>query len=817
MDCETETRIVTNDRPLAFFLLLSALEFFVAGFGILFIDPDPKNAFLFGFSLPRLILFLFAIFFIFGFVWLSRLSWQGRFPPLLASILQGQGISWCNIWFLLFLIGLLILMIPASTFGFFGDYFERVRPLLAVISLIPFQLSLRWVYKKITWPDNKMLSNILIMFGILVTLCVFIFITKFGITPEPYFWNVAGMPITTVQFLLVLISAFLILGLLVFLRQKFSISDLVFDGALVILLYLAAAYFWGQTPMLKHFNSLRPVPPHYEPYPYYDAELYDTGSLSILMGYGINFGNYIDKPLYMVFLAFLHRLAAFDYTLLTELHAYAMALAIPALYLFGRTYHSRYFGLLIAMLIMIQQRNAIIASHVIASVNPRLLLTEVPTLLGMIAFTWLAFLWLSKLRSHLWLAFLAGSILGAVSLVRLNVIGMLPTIILFSLVVFWNSKRVWSKQVFGFILGFILLLGPWIVTGRGVNGDSYFLQKFQDVIKSRYSAETTSTQSLEPLQASGKNDSNPARKGLAALSREPINNSEGFLDYQEFPGFVVNHTLHNIVTSFLSLPDSFSVVDQEINFLAERPYWDESKVMSWTGSFPASQLLFMTINVIVISIGLAWSWKRWRWAGLVPLLTFLIYCATLGFARVSGSRYIVPINWVVFFYFGIGFVSILGHLPTQATGIIQTTVGGLGVNRAEQSGFLSWSRVVILVVIFCFALATLVPIAQAPILFNLGPKCIRDYSIPPPLADDFPTGLQFFQGQALYPRVQKNISSFTFLSCGVRIPVRYVGSDVFVKDNDKTVIGYDQSTPNNPEIIFIFDEDLLPQVLWSND
>jgi hypothetical protein len=43
---------------------------------------------------------------------------------------------------------------------------------------------------------------------------------------------------------------------------------------------------------------------------------------------------------------------------------------------------------------------------------------------------------------------------------------------------------------------------------------------------------------------------------------------------------------------------------------------------------------------------------------LAPLLISVAYMLALGLARTSGGRYIVPVDWVTYFYFGLGLVQV---------------------------------------------------------------------------------------------------------------------------------------------------------------
>jgi hypothetical protein len=82
--------------------------------------------------------------------------------------------------------------------------------------------------------------------------------------------------------------------------------------------------------MIKHFNALRPAPPAFQYFPYSDARIHDMGAISILEGYGIFFGQYTDKPLYMTALSMLHRVTGYDYNKLSLFHLIAWVLFFHA-------------------------------------------------------------------------------------------------------------------------------------------------------------------------------------------------------------------------------------------------------------------------------------------------------------------------------------------------------------------------------------------------------------------------------------------------------------------------------------------------------
>ena len=63
-------------------------------------------------------------------------------------------------------------------------------------------------------------------------------------------------------------------------------------------------------------------------------------------------------------------------------------------------------------------------------------------------------------------------------------------------------------------------------------------------------------------------------------------------------------------------------------------------------------------NLAVLAVGLGTAWDRWRWAGWLPLIAGVGYHVASGLARTSGGRYLIPADWVGYFYFALGLLQI---------------------------------------------------------------------------------------------------------------------------------------------------------------
>jgi len=222
------------------------------------------------------------------------------------------------------------------------------------------------------------------------------------------------------------------------------------------------------TPMLRHFFSLSPAAPTYQPFPFSDARVYDLAAISILRGYGISYLNN-ENPLYLIFLAILHFFAGYNYKLLTWLQVLILAFIPVILFLVGKKYHSAAFGIFLALVLIVRQSNAMLLSYKVSSLNPKLFMTEEMALLGIVLFAYLVFMWMRQRR--IWLAFLCGGCIGATALFRLNTLVLFPAIACLIVPAFWKMGKMYvAKHLSAFTLAFLILLIPWIFSSVGPDG-----------------------------------------------------------------------------------------------------------------------------------------------------------------------------------------------------------------------------------------------------------------------------------------------------------------------------------------------------------
>jgi hypothetical protein len=127
-------------------------------------------------------------------------------------------------------------------------------------------------------------------------------------------------------------------------------------------------------------------------------------------------------------------------------------------------------------------------------------------------------------------------------------------------------------------------------------------------------------------------------------------------------GFVPSHFFHNQIAAVFSLP--LTVNFQNLKQTIDSALWKKN----WAGELTAQNSLMLFLNLCLIGLGLSLAWDRWRLAGLIPGLVEILYFLANALARTSGSRYLVPADWVIYFYYGLGLIQLAEWLYTIIAG-----------------------------------------------------------------------------------------------------------------------------------------------------
>jgi hypothetical protein len=267
--------------------------------------------------------------------------------------------------------------------------------------------------------------------------------------------------------------------------------------------------------------------------------------------------------------------------------------------------------------------------------NSKMLLVDLPTLLGMLLCTLLVLRWLKQQDARS--AATAGGGFALLLLLRSQVLALLPLAMVFGLLVLGIRQRRSYVQLAVLLGALALTLAPWMIHNYLCTGQLSLDAAFQyRIIASQYSH--TGNLDIQNVDLEGK-----SMLGLllAFVAKDP-----GFV-----LGFIANHSLATLVGSLLALP----LLHASPGLMAPvDPYW-----VNWSGTLDTPNLALVIGYLGIIGLGMAAAWRRTRLAGLLPLGLAVGYSLTNGIARFSGWRYDLPADWVAYFYFAAGAAEIL--------------------------------------------------------------------------------------------------------------------------------------------------------------
>lgn len=779
------SKIALTKAPQFLFLLsfFAFLELAFSGMVTLLISPDPKNALIFGFSAQRLL--LVAGIWILAIIVLAAgvMARKNKISLDSAWLVNKRRILRLPVYAISFALiawGWLSLFCPGYLFGKLVFIFERLQPFSIALGAVLAQSWLFYLFAqgrlgfRILGQSaiRKYYRSTFLFAVLLVGLGIFMASTKFGLLANLIYTNVPGIPLSGLQLFFIL----LVVGLWIAVvpEQEQSLLKITKRYLIPILIFLSAVLVWALTPLPGHFFSLAPAPPSYQPFPLSDARFHDLGGISILRGFGIYFHKNYDKPLYMVFLAILHIFAGSNYTVLTWLQILILAFIPVILFLLGSKFHSTAFGIFLSLVMIIRQRNAIVLSLKVSSINPKLFMSEELALLGVVLFAYLVFMWMRDRK--IWLALLCGGCVGAASLIRFNSLILFPALACLVVLVFWRSgKKFLLSHLSVYTLAFLILLIPWIMSSVNSQGTPWMVTKLRAILKQRYGSIDSSIQRYT--------DAGLSEMGMAAIKLEG-NTVLTFQDWaaRDYAGGILSpntpnsfvkvvtdsgeivyrffyHFFHNFSTSVLSMPDS--LVYDDLNHLSQRVYYID--LGGWQGDLPVIQTGLVFLNLILLALGLGYSWTRHRWAGMIPMFIFIAYSVSLGAAMNSGGRYLTPIDWVIYFYYGLALVAIIKFAYKGLTGNYQSQPASLdsgGTSLISDRRKLGFSLAGIIL------LASLIPIANfvLPAVTASARNRADMEAVRESISANENPGVSVVYGEILYPYYDNLVVTFDLLT-----------------------------------------------------
>jgi hypothetical protein len=425
-----------------------------------------------------------------------------------------------------------------------------------------------------------------------------------------------------------------------------NLSRRHFDLLIFFLIWLVAFAFWMRFPLPEH-NYFAPAvrPPTFEKYPFSDAEYYDYNALYVL--FGALEGFVVSKPLYVSFLTILHFLVGYDYGRVVLLQTALVALLPAVGYLIGKELHSRLAGGGLALLLILREANAILASTMANVSNSKLLMSDVPATLIVAVMVLVTICWCkadkNRLTHHV---FLLGGLTAMLNLTRIQTLALIPFFLV--LIIIRSFKR-WKQALLGigiFLLTVSLLLAPILIRNHAITG-VYWLDN------------PASSSALYSFILKGSN---------IDLEVEQAETSEQVLDRNftviftamrenlgQMVAFIFENFSRNIISTILILPLRLgNNIPFEDMLRMASPFFME--VYSQPGLLNLAVLL---VNLCVIAVGFAAVWRKQPLAAAMVVLTYLAYNASSSAVRLSGWRFIQPVDWIMLIFFVAGLIELI--------------------------------------------------------------------------------------------------------------------------------------------------------------
>jgi len=660
---------------LSVYALLAALEAGVCLAYALSIPGDPKNSVLLGFSAQRLVMMGVLLVILLAAIAFAAVSWKSR-----QSAEKAFGVLFLRVSLqpallivsaLLFLAGSALVFVPGYRFHEFQAYYERLKPLVIWVTLFSLQTLIPLMVARFGWhPENLAIrlksQRVSLQAGFFtlmafILLWVLIALTRVGIAPDSMHWNDIGVPILVLQLGVAVAMAFISSGIAGRLQTIFAQRS---EWLVCALIWLAAAAIWFLQPQPGAFFAPGPYPPNNELYPFSDAAGYDISAQRALIGMGYNTPECPDKPFYITLLTWFHLLGGQRYHAVIFWQVALLALFPVVLYLIGKHLHSRTAGFLTAYLMIVKEANAISASLYIRTSHTKLMLSEMPTafMLGLI--TLFLILWVKRPGGKSLYAILAGGILGLSALIRLNTLVLLPILLGFFVLSHVKAWRIWLKS--GFLLTAMLVFSmlPWMwrtAVSCNTSVFSFITAPVKGILLQQRYRETkpTPTSSSKSLPPVGYKTASirPVELPVSVLPQQQPEVGRVSRLFQGVGaggalGFVPAHFVHNLVANVLMLPTRMTHDDLYHRLKAPGGFWDTLTL--WQGELDAETGFFLFVNLSLIALGIGLGWGRERAGGLAPLALCMGYHFSTALARTSGGRYLIPADWGVLLYYGMG-------------------------------------------------------------------------------------------------------------------------------------------------------------------
>ena len=663
----------SNDRIRATsrFLGTIALQGLAAAVWLLLIPKSSGNADFLGYSFERLALLvpILGLAALAGLLWLglkNKSSWQAALENgktrddlsrkvILISFLLAL-VTWSIPFFVFFLhiledVGAYVRLLPVFVYAF-----------LAGLECIIF-IALAWLdgtrredgegthtfFGKPFW----------IIAGLLIFIWVIIEFTGLGKAPEYVSIISLGVPLLEGQ---VWYLAGLI-GLILCLVNAWSRlpqnerqgKKPNLDFIICISLWVLAVVLWLNLPLPKNnYFAPRQLPPNNTIYPFSDAAQYDMNSLWVWKG-SIK-GIVISKPLYVTFLALVHALVGLDYQKIILVQTLVLALLPAVLYLIGKEMHSRLGGIMLGLFAIFREMNSIQATNFANVSNSKLLLSDLPATLLVCVLVLTMIRWVKSSDEKVgFRPFIIGGLIGCLNLMRIQTMLLEPFMILVFIIRYRKDFKKILMACAIFTLAVALIIAPVLMRNHSITGVYWLDNPSASSSLYRFFL-SASDEELDIPQAA--NEEQMLNRNISVIS-QIISKNLGTVAYMATDNF-----MRNFISTVLIFPVRAGNGIGLYDYLQiHDPFWMD--VYSRGNIWNALVILF---NLSMMAFGMAAVSRKNRAAFLLILGFYGIYSLSSALVRLSGWRFIMPVDWLSMAFFSFGLIDVMRRLAARGIG-----------------------------------------------------------------------------------------------------------------------------------------------------
>jgi hypothetical protein len=586
-------------------------------------------------------------------LWLHKLLDQFNKP----SMRDGVFIAAVLAVFLRICLTFLLELAAQSASFKYEAYAERLSPLLDLIAFVFIEiiaLNLFFVFRD--RPEYKslfkaLLTRMLVILAFLGVLIFYISKTDMGIAPIYKGDWARGLPAVPLLEWQIILACLFCMGM-VFVEADGKILKIPrLDLWISLAIGLATIAFWLSQPTVPNASALEPHEPNFEIYPFIDAQTYDKFAQSVLIGNGFGVNEIPQRPLYIVFLVFIHALVGQSYNSVIAVQTLFFAAFPVLLYLFGREFFGRPIGISIALLAVLRDYTSNLVSPFTGNISySKLYLSEIPTAIFLILFLLIGIRWI-KSGFPIYLGFLLGGILGIGMLNRTQVVVALPVLLFFAFLV--EPKKIPSmiKGTLPALAIIALIIAPWLWRNWQMTGQLIFDNPGSQTANLALRYNRLNGENVDILPIPGESNSSYNDRMLEMANHAMSVNPMGIV--KAVASSFINHGINNIL--LFPLRNDLKGIGEL--WTPTTPFWQQ-----WEGRPNLSQGMLLGFYIFLFSLGLAIAWHRNGLLGLLPLMVNLAYNLWTSLALLSGQRFMLSMDWSIILYYMIGIFSLLSIL-----------------------------------------------------------------------------------------------------------------------------------------------------------